>query len=720
MLLSTLLFTVLAGSLTWWMLKREQALQESEGRYRTLIEFSPEAIAVHRGGILVYANTAAVKMFGARSAQDLVGKPLLDLVHPDYHKIVLTRVKSITEDGTPLPRLEETFLKLDGTKIDVEVQGTPIIYDGKPAIHMVVRYITECKQAEAKLRLAASVFSHVREGIMITAADGTIIDVNDAFTRITGYRRAEVLGQNPRILSSGRQTIEFYAAMWRELVENGQWEGEIWNRRKNGEVYAETQNISAVRDVQDNTLHYVSLFSDVTALKAHEGELDHLAHYDSLTGLPNRVLLADRLQQAMVQAQRRTQQLAVAYIDLDGFKTINDRHGHEVGDQLLTIVANRMKQALREGDTLARLGGDEFVAMLIDLSDVTASVPMLTRLLGAAAQAVQLGDNELQVSASAGVTFYPQSQDINADQLLRQADQAMYQAKLAGKDRFHFFDAEHYSSIRGQHESLERIRQALVEREFVMYYQPKVNMRTGKVIGAEALIRWQHPQNGLLLPVAFLPEIENHPLAIDIGEWVIDTALTQIELWRAVGLDIPVSVNVSARQLQQSDFVERLVEILATHPGVGLGNLELEMQNFNALEDLDRASQVINACREIGVSFTLDHFGTGYSSLSYLKRLPVRILKIDQSFVRNMVVGPNELAIIEALLSLSSVFHRQVIAEGVETVEHGVVLLQLCCELAQGYGIARPMPAADLPSWLAAWSPDPAWVDLPADSRAEF
>jgi diguanylate cyclase (GGDEF)-like protein/PAS domain S-box-containing protein len=571
------------------------------------------------------------------------------------------------------------------------------------------RDITERKQSEAKLLLAASVFSHAREGIMITAADGTIIDVNDTFERITGYRRNEVLGHKPHILKSGLQEPNFYAAMWQDLIDKGHWYGEIWNRRKNQEIYPEMLTISAVADQQGSTQHYVALFSDISAIKQHEKQLEHIAHFDVLTELPNRALLADRLHQAMVQTQRRGQLLAVAYLDLDGFKLINDQHGHSVGDQVLVTLAGRMQQTLREGDTLARLGGDEFVAVLLDLADAAAGVPMLKRLLAAAAAPLNVGDLVIQVSASLGVTFYPQSDEVDADQLLRQSDQAMYRAKVAGKNRYHIFDADQDRSLRGHHESQEHIRQAFVKEEFVLHYQPKVNMRTGRVIGAEALIRWQHPERGLLAPGLFLPLIEDHPLSVEVGQWVIETALRQIEVWRAAGLCIPVSVNVGARQLQQSDFVERLRLSLAAHPDIPVGQLEMEVLETSALEDLSRASRVIEACREIGVMFALDDFGTGYSSLTYLKRLAVTHLKIDQSFVRDMLDDPDDLAILQGVIGLAAAFKRQVIAEGVETVEHGAALLQLGCELAQGYGIARPMPAADMPAWVKSWRPDAAW-----------
>lgn len=464
----------------------------------------------------------------------------------------------------------------------------------------------------------------------------------------------------------------------------------------------------------------LGISTNITTLKEHEKYLEHIAHYDALTGLANRVLLADRLHQAMAQALRRGQQLAVAYIDLDGFKIVNDSYGHDAGDHLLIAVAANMKRALREGDSLARLGGDEFVAVLIDLADEKASESMLLRLLTAAAEPMQYGDRTLQVSASLGVTFYPQQEDVDADQLLRQADHAMYQAKLAGKNHFHIFDIEKDRLARGYHDSLERIRRALFEREFILYYQPKVNMRTGCLIGVEALIRWRHPERGLLSPAVFLPVIEEHQLAIDVGEWVIDTALNQMEQWREAGLNIPISVNIGARQLQQSNFVERLRILLATHPGVDPSYLELEVLETSALADLAQVCKVIDECREIGVRFALDDFGTGYSSLTYLKRLSADMLKIDQSFVRDMLDDPEDLAILEGVLGLATAFRRQAIAEGVETSEHGEMLLRLGCDLAQGYGIARPMPAEQLPDWAAVWKPEPQWLAIKPISRVDL
>ncbi len=572
-------------------------------------------------------------------------------------------------------------------------------------------------QAISRQQLAASVFSHASEGIAITNVEGMIIEVNDAFSRISGYSREEVVGQNSRILSSGFHGADFYAVMWNALMEYGHWSGEIVNRRKNGEVYTEMLTINAVRDQQGKIQHYVALFSDITAQKEHEKRLEHIAHYDALTGLPNRVLLADRLHQAMTHSQRRGNPLAVAYLDLDGFKLVNDTHGHDMGDRLLMTLASRMKEIMREGDTIARLGGDEFVMVISDLNDAKDSLTLITRLLGAAAQPVHVGSRILQVSASVGLSFFPQSDEVDADQLLRQADQAMYQAKLTGKNRYHIFDTEQDRNVRGHHESLEHIRSALSNNEFVLYYQPKVNMRTGEVKGVEALIRWQHPEQGLLAPHVFLPVIEDNPLSIELGKWVIDTALTQLEMWRAAGLNLSVSVNVCASQLQQDDFTDHLRALLEAHPTVGAGELELEVLETSALEDISHVSRVMHACGEMGVNFSLDDFGTGYSSLTYLRRLPATQLKIDRTFVRGMLDDPEDLAILEGVLGLASAFRRKAIAEGVETVEHGRLLLQLGCELGQGNWIAKPMPAEELPGWLEHWRPDPGWVKMRPVSR---
>lgn len=497
----------------------------------------------------------------------------------------------------------------------------------------------------------------------------------------------------PKTINSG-VPYELELEIMRKDGENG-W---IWVR---GE---------AIRNDKGDIISIHVVSQDITERKRAEEQLERIAHYDLLTNMPNRVLLADRLNQAMLQCKRREQTLAVAFMDLDGFKAVNDLYGHNVGDELLVKLSQRMEEALREGDTLARIGGDEFIAVMVGLECIEDSKPVLKRLLKAAAEPVNLDDAVIQVSASIGVSLYPQDH-VNADLLMRHADQAMYVAKQEGKNRYHFFDTAQDNANKTLGQSISEILTALHRREFVLHYQPKVNMYTGEVIGVEALIRWQHPVRGLIPPVEFLPAIEGHAVSLELGEWVVDTALSQISQWQSIGVNLPISVNISAHQLQQVNFTTRLAALLAGHSDVPSNCLELEILETSALQDISQVSETMNACHNLGVRFALDDFGTGYSSLTYLKRLPAHMIKIDQSFVRDMLVDADDLAIIEGVVGLAKTFRRDVIAEGVETIAHGVALLQLGCELAQGYGIARPMPAGDIPRWVSDWKADGSWKE---------
>ncbi len=697
----------------------ETDLRQSEELFQLFTQHAPAALAMFdRNMNYIAVSRRWCDDFGLRSA-DVLGRSHYE-VFPDIPPRWLT-VHRRALGGEIIKNDEDCFERSDGSVHWLRWEVRPWL-TGTGTIGGIIVFteeITARKRSETRLQLAASVFTHASEGIVISDAAGIILDVNDAFTQITGYTREEAVGRSTNLLRSGRQGKEFYANMWRDLIESGHWSGEIWNRAKDGRIFAEMLTITAVRDKSGKTHQYVALFSDITSDKQHARELERIARYDLLTGLPNRVLLRDRLQHAIVQADRRGTILAVVSLDLDNFKAVNDRHGHAVGDELLTTVAHRMKTAVRSDDTLARLGGDEFVAVLVGCDNPDQCLPIVRLLLDAASQPVSIGDLSLHLSASAGVACYPQAEDVGADQLLRQAAQALYQSKISGKNRYDLFDSHLALSTRGHHEDLERIQTALERREFLLYYQPKMNMATGAIKGAEALIRWQHPERGLLPPGQFLPVVDGHPIAIEIGEWVIESVLQQMETWRALGLDIPVSVNISAQQLQEADFVTRLNELLAAHPSVDPSSLEIEVLESSALTDMSLVSQVIHNCGKLGVSFALDDFGTGYSSLAFLRRLPVDVLKIDQTFVRDMIDDPEDLTIVEGMLGLASAFRRQAIAEGVETVEQGILLLRLGCQVAQGYGIARPMPAGHLPAWVAAWTPDPQWTNVlvldPAD-----
>ena len=708
-------------------LKRvEQALNSMRQQREELASHVPGMLYQYRlrpdgSSHFPYASARIREIYGV-APQDVVedATPVFAALHPEDRDRVH---ETIQASGRSLALWHDEYRVQfpDGRVIWVEGEASPeAMPDGSILWHGYIHDVTLRRRSAEELRLAAKVFAHAGEGILVTDAQAHIVNVNRAFTVITGYAREEVLGQTPRLLESDRYDDDFYPTVWQALREHDYWHGELWCRRKNGSQFAALLTISAVPDMRGNIEHYAAMFSDITALKENQQQLERVAHYDLLTGLPNRLLLGDRLEQAIRQTRRRGMHLAVVFIDLDGFKKVNDQHGHAVGDKLLSALSRRMTQVLREGDTLARLGGDEFVAILLDLPDISVSVPILDRLIEVAAQPVPIGDALCEVSASIGVSYYPQGEDIDADQLLRQADQAMYRAKQAGKNRYHVFDTEKDRTLRTRHEGLDSIANALANGQFLLYYQPKVNMRTGEVLGAEALIRWQHPTRGLLSPASFIPIIENHPLGIDVGEWTIEAALTQIEVWRKAGLHVPISVNIGARHLLQPDFIMHLRGMLSRHPGAQPQDLELEILETSAVEDFVQVSQLMAQCGRMGLRFALDDFGSGYSSLTYLKRLPAHLLKIDQGFIRDMLEDPDDIAILDALLALARSFGRNCIAEGVESIQHGEMLLRMGCEWGQGYAIGHPMPAHEFEQWLHTWQVPLSWKGFKPDSRSSL
>lgn len=574
----------------------------------------------------------------------------------------------------------------------------------------VTSIVIERNRATEQLKLSTKVFTHAQEGISITNSKGTIIDVNPAFCNITGYTREEIIGQNPSIISSGRQSAEFYQEMWGQLSEYGYWKGEIWNKKKSGELFAELLSISTLHGDSDEMLNYVGIFSDITLSKNHKEELNRMAHYDSLTGLPNRALFADRFQQAIAHSKRFQTQLAVCFLDLDNFKPINDTFGHSVGDQLLIEVANRITACIREEDTISRQGGDEFTLLLNDISTPEESEQTLKRIHQSLARPYGIDDQLLYITASSGATLYPQD-DADIDTLLRHADQAMYQAKLSGKNRYHLFNPSEDKEAKYKHHKISEIELALSNNEFTLYYQPKVNMLSGEVFGVEALIRWIHPQSGLIPPLDFLPLIDGTNLDIELGNWVIEQALKQIHTWAKQGIKLEVSVNISSYHLQSPDFYKQLELALDAQAATPAHLLQLEILESSALGDLSTITNTIEMCQEsFGISFALDDFGTGYSSLTHLRNLPVNTIKIDQAFVRDMLADPDDFSIIEGTIGLANAFNRNLIAEGVETSEHGLMLLMMGCQFAQGYGIARPMPSSELGQWLSQYKANPLWL----------
>ncbi|UJP05649.1 MAG: EAL domain-containing protein [Nitrosomonas sp.] len=686
-------------------------LEASKSRLSSLIQ-SVEGIvweADARTFAFTFVSEQAERLFGFPCEDWLAPGFWIEHLHPDDRAWVPDYCASCTK-RLEWHDFEYRFIARDGRTVWLHDIVTVVAENGEPRwLRGLMVDVTRRKQDEEALRLAANVFTHAREGIAITAPDTVILDVNEAYCRITGYTRAELIGKTPQMLHSEQQTQALYHDIWQKINDTGYWSGELWNLDKSGKLFATHQTISTVRDADDKIRNYVAIISDITVEYEHRQQLEYAAYHDRLTGLPNRNLLSDRLQQAMIQCNHRQQSMAIAYLDLDGFKTVNDSHGHETGDQLLIALADRMKESLRKGDTLARIGGDEFVAVLGDLENMSDYELILQRLLAAAASPIKVGELTLQVSASMGVTVYPKDK-VDVDQLLRHADQAMYAAKQAGKNRYHLFDVALDEWQRNKNVMLMYARNAIERGEFEMYYQPKVNMQTGEVIGAEALIRWHHPERGLLLPGDFLPLIENQPVAMEIGQWTIVSVLAQIAVWQRLGLRFLLSVNIGAYQLQDDNFVNLLAGLLAQYPDVTPALLQLEVLETSALDDIVKVSRTMRDCCALGVSFALDDFGTGYSSLTYLRRLPIEYLKIDQSFVRDMLFDPDDMSIVRGVIGLADSFRRRVIAEGVETVAHGTALLSLGCIYGQGYGIAKPMPASQFLSWIASWKPDATWI----------
>ncbi|MGD8914042.1 MAG: EAL domain-containing protein, partial [Candidatus Thiodiazotropha sp.] len=555
------------------------------------------------------------------------------------------------------------------------------------------------RENEERLRLAASVFATSQEGILISDAENRIIDINPAFTRLTGYTREETLGKNPGFLSAGNQDPEFYEAMWRSINTEGEWQGELWNRRKSGEVYPEQLSIVAVKDEQERLQHYVGAFTDISRLKQHEADLDRIAHYDMLTSIPNRRLLDDRLTHAIAYAKRHSKNLAVCYLDLDGFKPINDQFGHESGDRMLVEIARRLESMSRAEDTVARLGGDEFVLLWNDIGDESDCVRALERILNKVSEPMQLNGEPVSISASVGVTLFPDD-EVDADSLLRHADHAMYTAKQLGKNRYQIFDTRLERQISARADLLSMVAHSLDKEEFELYYQPKVDYIKGRVVGVEALLRWNDPVLGLVNPTEFLPLIENDSLALRMGRWVMEQGVRQAKSWHDMGIQVPISINIFPRHLKYQTFIGDLRNAIGLHwPQLPKNRLLIEIVETTDLEKLEPIEQVIEECLDMGIGFSLDDFGTGYSSLVYLRRLSIEELKIDLSFVHDMLDDPDDEAIVVSVIGLGKAFGLRVVAEGVETTQQAQYLADLGCSIVQGYGMGHPMPAKSFQEW---------------------
>jgi diguanylate cyclase (GGDEF)-like protein/PAS domain S-box-containing protein len=666
-------------------------------------------IVADEQGIVLEWNPQAEAIFGW-PRDEIVGQALCEAIIPasqrDAHQ---QGMKQLVETGVSHilgKRIETKALHRDGSEFPIELTITRLHESKGWLFSAFVRDLTDQKVAEEELRLAATTFSS-HAGILITDANATILRVNPAFEAMTGYAAEEIVGQNPRILQSDRQDKAFYRRMWSAIGDSGQWQGELWNRRKDGSLYAEWLTVTAAKNAAGEITHYVGTSQDITERKNAEARFEHLAYHDDLTDLANRRLLHDRTEHEIAMAKRHGFFGALLYLDLDHFKHLNDALGHPVGDELLRQVAGRLKTLVREEDTVARVGGDEFVILLRVLSPNPLKASSETQAVAEKIQSrlsepYDLQGHRYHISTSIGIVLFPEGQD-NADDVLKHADSALYRAKDEGRNTARFYQPSMQAVAEARLALEKDLRHALEYDELSLHYQPQFN-GDGELIGAEALIRWQHPEQGMILPNRFIPVAEDTGLILEIGTWVLRAAARQILAWQDEGLypsSQRLAVNVSPRQFLQVDFVDQVLNI-CNEEGVPLNHMELEITESLVMENVDEAIGKMTELKANGIRFSIDDFGTGYSSLSYLRRLPVDQLKIDRSFVRDIVADSDDAAIIETIIAMTKHLELGVIAEGVETREQLDFLKEKGCTAFQGYYFSRPVPAEEFTRFFSS------------------
>jgi diguanylate cyclase (GGDEF)-like protein/PAS domain S-box-containing protein len=683
----------------------EEGLRKEQAFLAAIVKSSDDAIVGNAlDGTITSWNKSAEIMLGY-TAEEMVGRSVLCLVPPE-HRDEEEATVAATLRGESIKHFDTERLRKDGSRISVSVTVSPIRdKDGKIiGASRIARDITDSKHAETSQRLAAACFES-SEAMVVSDANSVILRVNQAFTEITGYTAEEAAGHKTNLLKSGRQAEGFYAAMWETLSREGSWKGEVWNRRKNGDVYPVWLTITAVKGRPGKVTHYVGIFSDITRRKEAEDQIKELAFYDPLTRLPNRRLLIDRLGHALAASARNRREGGLMFIDLDNFKTLNDTLGHAMGDLLLQNVSERLSACIRDGDTVARLGGDEFVVMVEDLSEkpdeAAAQIKTIgEKILAAFNQPFTIAHQKIDSTASIGATLFREHRG-NIGELLKRADIAMYQAKAAGRNSLRFFDPALQAAVKARADLESELRQGISEGQFLLHYQPQVDGE-GHLIGAEALVRWQHPARGLVAPGQFIPLAEETGLILSLGRWVLETGCAQIVAWgrRAETAHLTLAVNVSARQFRQAGFVDQVLAVVADS-GADPERLKLELTESMLLDDIEDIIAKMSALKARGLSFSLDDFGTGYSSLSYLKRLPLSQLKIDQAFVRDILADPNDAAIARTIIDLAQSLGLAVIAEGVESEAQRDFLAGHGCDAYQGYLFGRPVPMAEFETWSA-------------------
>ncbi len=622
-------------------------------------------------------------------------KFFLECTHPEDLELVRD-IRRQARPGDPPFEREFRIVRPNGEVRHVRSRGE-LVFEGNRIVRLfgTVQDITERMTARTKLRQATTVFDNTEQGIIITDAAGDIVAVNPAFQRISGYSSAEVMGKNPRMLQSGRQDSKFYQVLWRALAQKGHWQGEIWNRDKTGRVHPVWENISVVRDENGRITNYVSVFTDISKIKKSEERLKYLAHHDPLTGIPNRLLFDARLEAALQQARRRKRRVGLLFLDLDRFKLINDTMGHTFGDNLLQTVAARLRNCVRAEDTVARLGGDEFSVLLTEISHVEDAALLAKKTIDAIARPIHIEGREVFTSTSVGISVYPDDAD-NSEDLRKAADAALYLAKENGRHNYQFYTSELTTRANDLLSMEQELHKAMDRGEFVLHYQPQVQISTGRIVGVEALLRWMHPQLGRVLPDEFLAVAEDIGLSDELGEWVLRTACAQASGWQQAGLPkIRIGVNLAGRSLVHDSRIAERVERALAMAGLAASQLELEITE-KVLQTAERSIERLNELKSLGTLLAIDDFGTGYSCLSSLTRLPIDTLKIDRSFIRNIPNDPNDAAIAAAIVAMGHSLGLKVVAEGVCTAEQLAFLRAHGCHEIQGYFYCEPVPAEEI------------------------
>lgn len=707
-----LLFVSITGALLFYSMRyhlrrrqqQEQILQRSEERFDLALLGSNDGVWDWDilSGELYFSDRCKLILGHPADFNMNQRETWLKHLHPEDRLSLVADLRRHLKGETE--RLEHThrIRRRDGFYIWVTARGQAVRNAQGRATRMVgiVCDVTQHKLNSERLQQASVVFDSTNEGVVISDSRNRIVNVNNAFCRITGYTHEEVVGQKPTLLKSGWHDELFYREMWEALSATGTWQGEIWNRRKDGEIYPQWQTINAVRGAEGELTHYVAVFSDISVLKQSRQEIDFLAHHDPLTRLPNRLLLVERLTNALVRAKRREQRLGLIFIDLDRFKTVNDSLGHTAGDELLRVAGERMLGLCREEDTLARLGGDEFVMLVENLTETDDITPIAQRLQNGFSQPFEIEGHSIHLSVSLGMSIFPDDGEEGAE-LLTNADAAVSQAKANGRNTYAFYTQALTDKARRQMSLQSDLYQAIKQQQLQVYYQPQVDMQSGQVVALEALVRWQHPVRGLISPGEFLPVAQHVGLLIPIDEYVLRQACLQMREWLDAGYPLTcVAVNMSGSTLERGDVLGNVKTALAA-ARLPAEHLELELTESEIMQQGDRCIETLDALRALGVRLSIDDFGTGYSSLLRLKRLPVNTLKIDQGFVADLPGSAHDSAISRAIIALGQSLHLTTVAEGIETQAQHELLRDMKCDIGQGYLYSRPQDAARITAHLA-------------------